>query len=434
VKITRSLERTVEIKHSKVDGCVSAPPSKSYTHRAICTGALSTHTLIYNPLISADTEATIEASMAFGASIDLDDEIMIDGVEGRPKLPDNIIYAANSGTTLRFMMAIASLVNGTTVLTGDASLRKRPNHALIGALNDLGARVTSTKGDGTAPIIVKGRLKGGETYIDGLSSQFISALLIASPLADGETTIHVEDLRSRPYVEMTMDVLKEAGVKIESDFAHMSADSPSAKFHIDGDQRYDLRSFTVPGDFSSSSYILASAAITNSEVLIRDLSPSKQGDSKIVEILNDMGANISWDYDIVHVSGADLHGSEIDVYDVPDLMPIIAVLGAVADGETEITNAEHLRYKESDRLHTMTTELRRMGVKIDEKRDGLVIKGSKLKGCRLNSYNDHRIAMALTVAGLAAKGNTVINDIECVNVSYPNFFHDLMRLGADISI
>jgi 3-phosphoshikimate 1-carboxyvinyltransferase len=147
-----------------------------------------------------------------------------------------------------------------------------------------------------------------------------------------------------------------------------------------------------------------------------------------------MGANISWDYDIVHVSGADLHGSEIDVYDVPDLMPIIAVLGAVADGETEITNAEHLRYKESDRLHTMTTELRRMGVKIDEKRDGLVIKGSKLKGCRLNSYNDHRIAMALTVAGLAAKGNTVINDIECVNVSYPNFFHDLMRLGADISI
>ncbi|MCD5409708.1 MAG: 3-phosphoshikimate 1-carboxyvinyltransferase, partial [Methanocellales archaeon] len=346
----------VDIQPSTVKGTVYAPPSKSYTHRAVAIASLGKESEVLYPLLSKDTLATVHACEAFGATIRIiegkENVLRISGVMGNPVTPENVIDVANSGTTLRFMIAIGGLIADATVLTGDASLRKRPNIPLLNAMNELGAVAFSTKGDGTAPIVVKGKLNGGKTTVDGsISSQFISSLLLACPFAEKDTTIRVDgELKSRPYVEITVDMLKNAGVELFTD---------STQFMIPCMQSIDIESYMIPGDFSSASYLLAAGAVTNSKVSVRNLIPSKQGDIEIVQILKEMGANISWDKSkgVVTVDGADLRGIEVDAIDTPDLVPVVAVLGACAEGVTRIVNAEHLRYKETDRLVAMSTEL-----------------------------------------------------------------------------
>ncbi|RJS69619.1 3-phosphoshikimate 1-carboxyvinyltransferase [Methanophagales archaeon] len=430
------------VRRSKIKGGIIAPPSKSYTHRAIAIASLGKKSNIFYPLISEDTTATLNAAKCLGAVVEYDEKsrkITIEGTEGKPRTPEDVINAANSGTTLRFFTAISSLCDGATVLTGDSSLRKRPNSPLLVALNDLGSEAFSTKGDGTAPIVVKGRLKGGETALDAsVSSQFISALLIACPLAEKNSHIVARNLTSVPYMIMTAEILEKAGVEVPFSHVHDSHYS----FQVEGGKRYELREFTVPGDFSSSSYLLAAAALTDSELKVSNLFPSAQGDSRIVGILNDVGADIRWDEErgIVEVKGAKgtgLRGIRVNMRENPDLVPTIAVLGAVAEGTTEITGVAHLRYKETDRLRFLTEELRRMGARIEEKEDGLLIEGSKgreLKAAKVHSHGDHRLAMALSIAALSASGETVIEGAECAKVSYPSFFEDIRNLGAGIKL
>jgi len=430
------------VRRSKIKGGIIAPPSKSYTHRAIAIASLGKKSDIFYPLISEDTTATLNAAKCLGAVVEYDEKsrkITIEGTEGKPRTPEDVINAANSGTTLRFFTAISSLCDGATVLTGDSSLRKRPNSPLLVALNDLGSEAFSTKGDGTAPIVVKGRLKGGETALDAsVSSQFISALLIACPLAEKNSHIVARNLTSVPYMIMTAEILEKAGVEVPFSRLHDSHYS----FQVEGGKRYELREFTVPGDFSSSSYLLAAAALTDSELKVSNLFPSAQGDSRIVGILNDVGADIRWDEGrgIVEVKGAKgtgLRGIRVNMRENPDLVPTIAVIGAVAEGPTEITGVAHLRYKETDRLRFLTEELRRMGARIEEKEEGLLIEGSKgreLKAAKVHSHGDHRLAMALSIAALSASGETVIEGAECAKVSYPSFFEDIRNLGADIKL
>ena len=423
----------VDIQPSTVKGTVYAPPSKSYTHRAVAIASLGKESEVLYPLLSKDTLATVHACEAFGATIRIiegkENVLRISGVMGNPVTPENVIDVANSGTTLRFMIAIGGLIADATVLTGDASLRKRPNIPLLNAMNELGAVAFSTKGDGTAPIVVKGKLNGGKTTVDGsISSQFISSLLLACPFAEKDTTIRVDgELKSRPYVEITVDMLKNAGVELFTD---------STQFMIPCMQSIDIESYMIPGDFSSASYLLAAGAVTNSKVSVRNLIPSKQGDIEIVQILKEMGANISWDKSkgVVTVDGADLRGIEVDAIDTPDLVPVVAVLGACAEGVTRIVNAEHLRYKETDRLVAMSTELAKMGAKVRQLPDGMMIEKSHLHGAKLCGYNDHRVVMALTIAGLVAKGGTTIDNAESIGVSYPDFFDDLFNMGANIRV
>ncbi|MBA7543800.1 3-phosphoshikimate 1-carboxyvinyltransferase [subsurface metagenome] len=427
------------VRRSKIKGEINAPPSKSYTHRAIAIASLGGKSDIFYPLISEDTKATINAAKCLGAVVEYNDKagkITIEGTEGSPGTPEDVINAENSGTTLRFFTAISSLCEGVTVLTGDASLRKRPNLPLLNSLNDLGSEAFSTKGDGTAPIVVKGKLKGGETTMNSsISSQFVSALLIACPLAAKNSYILANHLTSVPYMRMTTEVLEKAGVEVP-----FSRSSNDYSFRVEGGKRYELRKFTVPGDFSSASYLLAAAAITDSRLKIRNLFPSAQGDSRIVEILNEMGAEIRWDKEkgVVEVKGAEdagLRAVRVNMRENPDLVPTIAVLAAVAEGTTEITGAAHLRYKETDRLRFMAEELKKMGARIEEKEDGLLIEGGKRKGLRaakVYSHDDHRLAMALCIAGLSASGDTVIEGVECAKISYPSFFSDMLDLGADI--
>lgn len=423
-----------KVNSSVLEGKVLAPPSKSYTHRAVVMASLADRTIVKRPLLSADTVATIQACRALGAVIhEEDDSLIVEGVNGKPVTPDNVIDVANSGTSLRLIMAVSALCNGTTVLTGDDSIRTRPNTPLIGVLNQLGASVISTRGNGMAPIVVKGPMKGGEAVMDGsISSQFFSALLTACPLCRTRTVVKVDgELKSRPYVEITIEMLETAGIAIElveDENGHLS-------FIIPPHQSYKLTEYTVPGDFSSASYLLAAGALAGGGLTVGGLYPNRQGDAAIIPILQNMGADLEWDRERgeVKVNKSQLTGVTVDVSMTPDLVPTLAVLGALSRGEMVIENARHVRYKETDRLHAMTVELAAMGVNIREEPDRLVIRGGGLHGAQVGGWHDHRIVMALTVAGFVA-GNTGIDTAESVKISYPGFFETLKKLGGDIAL
>ena len=426
-----------KVDRSVLNGEVLAPPSKSYTHRAVVMASLAEQTIVKRPLLSADTTATIRACRALGAVIrEIGDSLIVDGVKGKPSVPDSIIDVANSGTTLRLLMAVSALCDGTTVLTGDDSIRKRPNTPLIDVLNQLGASVISTRDNGMAPIEVKGPMAGGEAVMDGsISSQFFSALLMACPLCQARTVVKVDgELKSRPYVEITIEMLESAGIEIElveDDKGHLS-------FIIPPNQSYELTEYTVytvPGDFSSASYLLAAGALAGGGITVGGLYPNKQGDAAIIPILQDMGANLEWDRERgeVRVSKSRLTGITVDVGMTPDLVPTLAVLGALSKGEMVIENAGHVRFKETDRLHAMTVELTKMGVDITEEPDRLVIRGGGLHGASVSGWHDHRIVMALSVAGMVA-GDTVIDTAESVDISYPGFFEAMKSLGGDITL
>ena len=417
----------VRVQRSHLSGDVFAPPSKSYTHRAILITSLGPGGSIKRPLLSADTRATISASQAFGAEIDIDEDVKIKGVADRPRTPEDVIDVLNSGTTLRFCSAVAALTEGA-VLTGDASIRSRPNGPLLSSLSDLGAQAFSIRNNGKAPLVVRGRMKGGTARLDGsVSSQFLSALLISAPLAEEETRIVIQgELKSRPYAEMTLDMLAEAGIRIEPG---------EQEFLVPGNQSFGLKGYTIPGDFSSASYPMAAAAVTGSEVTVKGVLPSRQGDSAIIDILRRMGAEVSWDREKgdLRVRGGELQAVDVDAGRTPDLVPTIAVLGALARGKTTVFNAEHVRHKETDRLHAMAVELSRMGADIKERPDGLEITGGVLHGAKVHGHHDHRIVMALAVAGLVA-GDTEIDTAESVDVSYPGFFAQMKGLGAEMEI
>ncbi|MEZ5335060.1 MAG: 3-phosphoshikimate 1-carboxyvinyltransferase [Methanolobus sp.] len=422
----------VSVSTSKVSGEVFAPPSKSYTHRAITIAALSDDCEIHRPLMSADTLATVRACEALGATIErFEDKLHVRGVNGKPFVPGNVIDVANSGTTLRFMTAVSALTNGVTVLTGDSSIRNRPNQPLLDVLNKLGVEAYSTRGNGCAPLVVRGGLKGAITTIDGsISSQFISALLIACPLTTQSTTLSIKgEMKSRPYVDVTMEIIEKAGAEI------LVEEGNTIKFIIPANQRYNLKDYTVPGDFSSASYLLSAAAMTGSEVTVKNLFPSMQGDVEIIDVLERMGAEISWDREsgVAKVKGNGLKGTTFDAGATPDLVPTIAVLAACAEGVTVIENAEHVRYKETDRMHAMALELTKMGISVKEEPDQLIVTGGQLHGANLHGWHDHRIIMALTIAGMVA-GNTTIDTAEAVEISFPTFFEEMKKLGADVTL
>ncbi|MFC7199321.1 3-phosphoshikimate 1-carboxyvinyltransferase [Halospeciosus flavus] len=425
----------VTIRESTVHGEAHAPPSKSYTHRAVLAAGYSDadeEIVVHHPLLSADTKETMAAVQAFGGDVlEIEGAIEVDGFAGEPEVPPDIIDCGNSGTTMRLTAGAASLVDGLTVLTGDVSLRDRPNGPLLDALRQLDVDVESREG-GRAPLAIVGPTDGGEVEIPGdVSSQFVTSLLMAG--ACTEEGIDVElttELKSAPYVEITEEVLDAFGVDVER---------TDDGFHVEGGQSYrpEGDEYSVPGDFSSASYLLAAGAVAGDEpVHVHELYPGAQGDAAIVDVLDRMGADVEWDEDagVVTVEPSDLSGVEVDVGDTPDLLPTIAVLGAVADGTTHITNAEHVRYKETDRVAAMATELEKLGAEVEEHEDELVIHGgdSDLEGAAVDSYTDHRIVMSLSIAGLVAEGETVIHGGEHVEISFPGFFDVLYDLGADV--
>jgi 3-phosphoshikimate 1-carboxyvinyltransferase len=430
-----------EISKSTVRGRARAPPSKSYTHRAILAAGYADGALVRSPLDSADTRATMRAVEAYGGSVDRIERggglaLDVTGFGGRPEIPADVVDCANSGTTMRLVTATAALGDGLTVLTGDGSLRSRPQGPLLAAIEDLGGRAESTRGNGQAPLVVGGGIDGGRVSIPGdVSSQYVSALLMAGAVTTEGIDIELEtELKSAPYVEITLELLSDFGVE---------ATSTAEGFSVSGGQSYEPTDgeYRVPGDFSSMSYLLATGALAaeeGRELVVEGAVPSAQGDSAIVGVLDRMGADVEWDREnaVATVRRSSLSGIEVGVADTPDLLPTIATLGAAADGTTRITDCEHVRYKETDRVSAMAEELTVMGAVVEEEHDVLTVHGgeSELTGATVDGRGDHRIVMSLAVAGLVAEGTTTVRGTEHVDVSFPDFFDVLYGLGADVSV
>ncbi len=416
-------------------GAIRAPPSKSYTHRAVIMASLANgRSIIREPLVGADTLASIDAMRALGAEIiEEPNALKIRGTT-ELKIPSQPIDVANSGTTIRFVTAIAAHIPGSVKLTGDDSVQKRPMAPLLNALTQLGIACRSETNDGTPPVLVEGgTLMGGTIKIPGnISSQFISGLLISSPLSKADISIQLTTpLKSSPYLAITSEMLRNFGIK-------HSFDAKKRVYYIPGRQSYKPINFTIPGDFSSAAFFLVAAALLDGQITVTNLDlTNPQGDKQIIELLKTIGAKVSIDSKgkAVTIAKNKLTPFEIDCKDIPDLVPILAVLASFIPGKSKIFNAAHLRIKESDRLHSITTELQKMKVDIKELPDALIINGSlEHQGAELESYNDHRIAMALVIAALPLKQKSIIKNIECIKVSYPSFIQDLKRLGGNFQV
>jgi 3-phosphoshikimate 1-carboxyvinyltransferase len=376
--------------------------------------------------MSLDTESAISVCEAFGAAIIKEDDLLeITGFGGKPSVPEDVIDVGNSGTTLRLGVSTAALCDGYTLFTGDEQIRSRPMGPLLSALTDLGSLAISTRGNGKAPIIIKGRAKGGKTELDAVTSQYLSSLLMNAPLFEKDTEIIVTRLNEAPYVDITLAWLDEQDVKYERDGYR--------KFLVPGNQSYRPFKKTIPGDFSSASFFLVLGALSKDGIRLKNLSMTDpQGDKRVIEILKDMGAEIATDSDSIEIKGGKLEGRKIDMNDIPDALPVMAVAGCLAEGQTELLNAPQARLKETDRISVMCKELSKMGADITEKEDGLVIKKSRLKAASVSGCSDHRIVMALAVAGLQVDGETVIDTAESAHVTFPGFFDLVRQCNGDI--
>lgn len=408
-----------------VEGSVEAPPSKSYTHRAVFAALLACgESVVLNPLLSGDTRATIGAARRMGARLRLSGRALaVEGVCGEPR-PPGWVYCAGSGTTLRIATAVASLIGEPVLLYGDSTLRRRPMKPLLDALAGLG--VESLSRDGYPPVAVRGPAKGEAAEVDAsISSQFASALLFIAPLLGATVRVRGRPA-SRPYIDLTLKVLEAFGAEFER--SGYSLFKPRRGL-------YRPAAYRVPGDYSSASFMLAAGAI-GGRVRVHGLDPQDaQADRAIVGILRDMGARVRWGDGFVEAeSTGALEAVEVDLRDSPDLAPVVAALAAHARGVTMVRGVGHLSYKESDRLESITGALRSIGVEARSGGDWIEVKGGRVRGGRADSRGDHRIAMMLAIAAIGAEAPVEIVGAERIGDSYPSFTSHLSSLGVRVEV
>ncbi len=419
------------VRRSTLRGEITAPGSKSVTHRSLIIASLAEgSSKLKDALLCADTRSTISALRRFGIEFPAIERgcIEVRGRGGRLDPPGKVLSVGNSGTSLRLLTTVAGLAKGMTVITGDESLRSRPMGDLLEALSQIGLSVAALGGDGRAPIRVRGTgtIPGGRARIRGsTSSQFVSSVLIPSPYFErGLDLVITGQVRSRPYIELTIETMEEFGVGVER---------TDEGFSVRPRQTYASREYKVDGDYSSAAFVMAAAAVTGSTVEIRGLREgSLQADEAFLPILGQMGCIARRKGDVVRVTGGELKGLDVSLSDSPDLLPAVSVLASVASGPSTIRNVEHARYKESDRIAVIHEEFRRLGIRVKETKDGLDFRGGDMpNGQEAFSHGDHRIAMALVVLGMLCR-DLVVRDGRCISVSYPSFVRDLSHLGAHL--
>jgi 3-phosphoshikimate 1-carboxyvinyltransferase len=408
---------------------VSIPGSKSLSHRALIAASLATgESRITNLLECEDTSYTLKALQGLGIGIKNNNGITtIVGKGGRFPVSPGIrtLFLGNSGTSLRLLLSTAALARGETILTGSPRLQERPVGELIKALGELGVQDISAFKENFAPVRIRSEgIKGGKTRLTGReSSQYLSSLLLAAPLAGAEVEIEVEEsLVSRPYVDLTLEVMDRFGVGVQREGYR--------RFKVPAGPGYRPADYQVEGDASSASYFWAAAALTGGTVATENLFPkrSRQGDMAFLVLLEKMGARVRKESRRVIVKGRTLVGIEADMSAMPDMVPTLAVLALFAQGKTVIRNVAHLRHKESDRLQALREEWTRLGARIEERPDGLIIEGSApLNGTLCDPHNDHRLAMSLAVIGLRVPGIR-IRQAGCVKKSFPSFWEYWDRL------
>lgn len=416
---------------SSLSGSVRIPGSKSHTIRALVFGLLAKgESQITAPLFSADTLSCIEGCKALGADIRILEgnpvQVFVRGVGGKPKPSKTHIDMGNSGTSLRLLTGAASLCGQILTFDGDDSLRTRLMGPLLEALKNLGAlQAYSHRKNGKCPLTLQGPVSGGETEIEGITSQFLSSLLINMPLAPKDSILRVKNLHEKPYVEITLTWLKRLGIEVTHENMEI--------FRIKGGQRYPAFKRRIPADFSTACFPLCAAAVTRSRVVIQGLDFSDtQGDKAVFDYFKKMGMSVTEENGETVMDGTKtvLQGIEIDMNATPDALPVMAVAGCFAKGKTFLKNVAQARIKECDRIAAMTKELNKMGAVIEELPDGMIIHESVLKGTEVHGYNDHRIVMALAIAGMGAEGRTCVDTAESAGVTYPDFIKDMKALGA----
>lgn len=416
----------VIIKPGKLSGDVIIPPSKSLSHRAIIAASLAKgKSIISNVLYSKDIKATIGAMRACGANItEYNNHLEIIGSD--VKRVEDVIDANESGSTIRFMIPIALAANEPITFTGKNHLCKRPLDTFFEIFDNQGIKYS--RGEDYLPLRVNGGLKPGQFNIRGdISSQFITGLLYALPLLNGDSVINITtNLESKGYVDLTLDMLNRFGIVIEN------VDYKS--FIIKGNQSYKPANYTIEGDFSQSAFFLVADTLGADITLHAMNKDSHQGDKKIIQDVLDLGGKITFEDDKLKAYPVQTKGCVIDFAQSPDLGPALTVLASLSSGVTEFVNAARLRIKECDRITCMKDELTKLGAKIEENPDGMVITGvDKLTGGVVDSHNDHRVAMAIAMASLKATGDIKIINAECVSKSYPNFWEVFESIGGNVT-
>ncbi|MBF0225967.1 MAG: 3-phosphoshikimate 1-carboxyvinyltransferase [Desulfobacterales bacterium] len=409
----------IEIIPTKIKDCdISVPGSKSYTHRIIIAAALSDGVCkINNDLRSEDTVFTGSALEQMGIKMEQHlDYVIVHGASGKFKPCSEPVYLGNSGTSMRLMTGVAALGEGLYTLTGTERMHQRPIVDLIDSLSRLGVCAKAVN-DGCPPVEIKGRnIKGGSVPIKcDISSQFLSSLLLIAPYTRKglEITVTAGPV-SKPYIDMTIDVMEKFGVKVKRDGYEF--------FKVQGGQIYKSGEYNVEPDLSQASYFWAAGAITGAKVKVKGVKKNSiQGDLRLTDVFAAMGCKVSYENDGISVAGGNLEGIEVDMSDMPDMVPTLAVVAAFAKGTTEIKNVAHLKAKESDRLGAVANELTKMGIAVSSSDSGLIIQGGQPKGVSINTYNDHRIAMSFAIAGLSTPGVLIQNE-KCVDKSFPNFW------------
>jgi 3-phosphoshikimate 1-carboxyvinyltransferase len=416
----------IEIKPARtLSGEVAVPGSKSFTHRMLIAAALSDGTCeIVNPLISEDTALTRQGLSQMGILIeDQDKALRVHGGGGTLKPSDLPIYLGNSGTSMRLLTAVAALGTGTYTLTGTSRMAQRPIQDLVDALLLLGIRTQTQNNTGCPPVIVSGgNHRGGQTRVKcGVSSQYLSALLLVAPCMENGLDIYItQGPVSKPYIDMTVDIMEKMGIQVFREGYE--------RFAVPGNQPYRHGRYVVEPDCSQAGYFWAAAAITGQTVKVKGIPPNtRQGDVRFVDLLERMGCRVSREDDGIAVTGGPLVAVKADMADMPDIVPTLAVIAAFAEGTTVIENVAHLQAKESDRLAVTAHELSKMGIKARGTGSGLLVHGGTPRGAVIDPHDDHRMAMSFALAGLKIPGIFIENET-CVQKSFPDYWKVLDAL------
>jgi len=420
------------VNKSRLKGEVTIPASKSHTIRAVAIASLAGgKSLIRNPLSSADTLSAVDCYRSLGAKIDTKkpDFWTVEGNAAVIAQPAKTIDVGNSGTTLRIAAGSAALAsqNQKITLTGDAQIQSRPIGPLLDSLNELGAKCRSVNNNGKAPIEISGRLNGGKTQIAATTSQYLSSLLLCTPLADNDTEIDVTLLNEPGYVRMTLDWLDKQQIEYTN--------QQFGKFKIKGCRQYRPFDEVIPADFSSATFFLCAAALFGDEVTLLGLDfNDSQPDKAVVGYLRQMGSVITIAQNSITVKQSKLKAAEIDMNATPDALPAMAAVAAFAEGETRLVNVPQARSKETDRIKCMAEELKKMDIDIEELPAGLIIRKSRPRPAELDGKSDHRIVMALSIAAMATEGHCSIDTAEAVNVTFPDYVKLMKNLGANMEL
>ena len=408
---------------SQISGVVTANPSKSHMQRAIVAGLLASgRTVISNPSFCEDSKAAMNVAVDLGAKVEVEKNKVV--ISGGFDPVGNTLNCGESGLGLRMFSAVAALSGKEITLVGQGTLKSRSVAMIEKPLTDLGARVTSKQGK--LPVTVRGPLTGGKTIVDGsLSSQFLTGLLMALPLAEKDSELSVNDLKSRFYIDLTIKVLEDFGIDvINNNYEH---------FFIQGGQSYKSREYQIEGDWSGAAFLLVAGAV-GGEVEIENLAvDSSQADRQILDVLEQFGARIIRGKNTIQVTKAEMKPFNFDATDSPDLFPPLVVLASYAKGKSRIKGVSRLAGKESNRAEALVEEFFKVGIKIETDGDDMIIHGGGVTGGTINSRNDHRIAMAAAVAVVGAGGNINIQGYECISKSYPDFFTDYQKTGGKIN-